>query len=164
MTMLIPILLPLLLGAIAFRLGLDARASRARIKDLEKDPSRSSSLIHLLRSIEKEVDDAVAGMLEAPPVTSETQLSDSETPSPTSERQISTPVTPDTSSPPVLTETQHKIIASINSLPQLEKHFAFIHPVLNAHAVIISRDVKRFDAHRKGEGILRHWADRFELH
>ncbi|KAF8512920.1 putative serine esterase-domain-containing protein, partial [Gautieria morchelliformis] len=171
-TMLFPFLLPLILGAVVFRLGLDARASRARIKDLEMDPSSSSSLIHLLYSIEREVDDAVADLLDDPPLAPETPSpGGSEPPSPSSETEpddvqtdTDTPVTPDTSSPPVLTETQHKIIASLNSLPQLHKHFAFIHPVMNSHAVIISRDVKRFDLHRKGEGVLRHWADRFELY
>ena len=159
-TLLIPILLPLLVGAVAFRLGLDARASRARIKHLEKDPSSSGSLIHILHSIEKEVDDVVADMLDDPQLTSETQSSSSES---ESDVQGRAPRTAATSTPPILTDAQQRIIATINSLPQLQKHFAFIHPVMNSHAVIVSRDVKRFEGHRKGEGVLRHWADRFQL-
>lgn len=154
--MLIPVLLPLLIGALAFRLSLDARASRARIKHLEKDPSSSSSLIHILHSIETEVDDVVADMLDDPQFTSETQSSGSES-------ESDGKSTPPTLLPPILTESQHRIVAAFNTLPQIQKHFAFIHPVLNSHPVIISRDVKRFEGHRKGEGVLRHWADRFEL-
>jgi len=158
--LLMPVLLPLLIGVIAFRLGLDARASRARIKHLEQDPSSGSSLIKILHSIEKGVDDAVADILDPPQLTSETQSSISESESDVQGRVSRTPAT---ASPPILTETQHRIIASMNSLPQLQKHFAFIHPVMNSHAVIVSRDAKRFEGHRKGEGVLRHWADRFEL-
>ena len=61
----------------------------------------------------------------------------------------------------VLSDVQKKIVAWLNTLPGLKKELAFIHPVRNAHAVIISRDVKRFPSHRQGEGVIRHWADHF---
>lgn len=163
-TLLVPILVPVLIGVLVCRLGLDARASRARIKLLEKDPSSNDRLINMLHSIEKEVDDVVADILDDPQQSSEPQSSESE-----SESNMKVQAQAQAQAPmpsigqPDLTPTQHRIIASLNLLPQLKKHFAFIHPVMNSHAVIVSRDVKRFEVHRRGEGVLRHWADRFEL-
>ena len=61
----------------------------------------------------------------------------------------------------VLSDVQKKIVAWLNTLPGLKKERAFIHPVRNSHAVIISRDVKRFPGHKQGEGVIRHWADHF---
>jgi hypothetical protein len=150
---LIPILVPVFISILIFRLGLDARASRARIRLLEKDPSSSGRLINMLRSIEKEVDDAVADMLDDPQPSSDKEAqaeNENEAPAPSVAQ-------------PVLTRTQQLVLTSLNSLPQLQKHLTFIHPVRNSHAVIVSRDVKRFEIHKRGAGILRHWADRFEL-
>ncbi len=61
----------------------------------------------------------------------------------------------------VLSEAQRRIVVWLNTLPGLKKELAFIHPAANSHGVIISRDVKRFPAHREGEGLIRHWADHF---
>jgi len=158
-TLLVPVLLPVVLFMLLFRLGLDARASRARIRLLERDPSSSGRLINMLRSIEKEVDDVVADMLDDPQ-----QSSDKES---GVQAQVESDNENDAPAPsvaqPVLTRTQQLVLSSLNSLPQLQKHFAFIHPVRNSHAVIVSRDVKKFEYHKRGEGVLRHWADRFEL-
>ncbi|PVF98129.1 DUF676-domain-containing protein [Serendipita vermifera] len=64
--------------------------------------------------------------------------------------------------PEVLTPIQLNIIDTLNTLP-IEKYAAHFPGVFNAHAVIISRDVKRFPFHKRGEGVLRHWADHFIL-
>ncbi|KAF8519044.1 DUF676-domain-containing protein [Hysterangium stoloniferum] len=142
----IPVLFPVMVGVLAVRLGLDARASRARIRLLETDPSRTDTLSNMLRSIEKNVDDAVADILDDPG-------------EPITESETSAPATHET----ILTARQHRMATSLNSLPQLRKHFVFIHPITNSHATIVSRDVKRFVLHKRGEGVLRHLAHNFEL-
>ena len=64
---------------------------------------------------------------------------------------------------PIFTDSQLEMVASLNALPNLRKEMAFFDHVRNSHAMIVSRDVKRFEFHKKGESVLRHWADRFEL-
>jgi hypothetical protein len=65
---------------------------------------------------------------------------------------------------PILTDRQKQMVKNINEgVPKLQKVLAYIHPVRNAHAIIVSRDVKRFELHRMGEGVLRHFADHFVL-
>ena len=63
---------------------------------------------------------------------------------------------------PILTPLQRKIAAALNKLP-LKKEQVYIHSVRNSHAIIVCRDVKRFELHRQGEGVVRHWADHFIL-
>ena len=162
-TALLPILFPVLIAVLIFRLGLDAHASRARIKLLEKDASSSGRLVNMLRFLEKQVDDAVADMLDDPHQSSDTHPSSDKESETLPEAEAETDVPALSVTQPVLTRTQLLVLASLNSLPQLRKHLAFIHPVRNSHAVIVSRDVKRFEHHKRGEGILRHWADRFHL-
>ena len=71
---------------------------------------------------------------------------------------------PSKSAKPIITPRQHKMIASLNRIPTLKKVSAYFHDVTpDTHAVIISRDVKRFAFHKKGEGVIRHWADGFEV-
>ena len=51
------------------------------------------------------------------------------------------------------------LVRTLNALPQMTKHMCYIDPVLNTHATIISRDVKHFDLHKRGWGVLKHLAD-----
>lgn len=60
-----------------------------------------------------------------------------------------------------LTPLQFKMIAWLNSLPQLKKERAFIENIRNSHGTIIARDVKNFEFHKVGQGVLRHWAEHF---
>ena len=53
--------------------------------------------------------------------------------------------------------------AVLNALPQLKKELAYIPNVRNSHAIIIARDIKNFEFHKMGEGVLRHWADAFVM-
>jgi len=63
---------------------------------------------------------------------------------------------------PQLKPSQRRMIRSLNAeVKQLKKYAAYIHPIRNAHGTIISRDVKNYDFHRRGEGVLLHWADTF---
>ncbi|KAH6915953.1 lipid particle protein [Coprinopsis sp. MPI-PUGE-AT-0042] len=64
---------------------------------------------------------------------------------------------------PILNEHQHQIAAWLNTLPHLKKEIAFFPDIRNAHAMIISRDVKRFPSHRRGENVIRHWAEHLEI-
>lgn len=62
-----------------------------------------------------------------------------------------------------ITDRQRRIVKNLNTLPGLEKKLAFIDLVLNSHATIIARDVKTFDFHARGHGVLRHLADHLVL-
>jgi len=64
---------------------------------------------------------------------------------------------------PLLTPMQRRCIENLNKIPQLKKERAFFKNVRNTHAMIVCRDVKRFQFHEEGEGVLRHWADHFVL-
>jgi hypothetical protein len=64
---------------------------------------------------------------------------------------------------PRITPAQRRMVAALNALPQLKKERAFIPDVTNTHGTIIARDVKNFEFHKIGEGVLRHWADAFIL-
>ena len=157
-----PVLVPLLLSLIITRLALASRASRARIKLLEKEQSSQERLVHVVGRLEREMEDAMVDMFDSP------GLSDAESsqPSlPTSPAQADLDAASKRQAKQkqdlVLSDVQKKIVAWLNALPGLKKELAFIHPVRNAHAVIISRDVKRFPSHKQGEGVIRHWADHF---
>jgi len=63
----------------------------------------------------------------------------------------------------LLTEEQQKMVRSLNTIPNMKKYRAFFTEVRNSHAIIISRDPRRFEIHEKGAEILRHWSERFEV-
>jgi len=63
----------------------------------------------------------------------------------------------------LLTEEQKKMVRSLNTVPNMKKYRALFAEVRNSHAIIISRDPRRFEIHEKGVEILTHWAERFEL-
>jgi len=65
--------------------------------------------------------------------------------------------------PSLLTEEQEKMVRSLNTIPNMKKYRALFVEVRNSHAIIISRDPRRFEIHEKGVEILKHWAERFEL-
>ncbi|KAG8978275.1 hypothetical protein FRB90_008513, partial [Tulasnella sp. 427] len=75
----------------------------------------------------------------------------------------STAATKEKQNQPLLTETQRRIISNLNTLPKLKKVYVFIDGVRNSHATIVCRDLKNFDFHKRGEGVLRYLADGFEL-
>lgn len=141
---LLPFLIPVFISLVITRLTLASRSSRARIKLLEKDASNSEKLVHILAQLERQVEDAVVDFIDDPD------------PSPAQLKKKPSP------EHPILTPLQRKIAASLNKLP-IEKKLTYIRGVRNAHAVIVCRDVKRFEAHRVGEGVLRNWADSFDL-
>ncbi|PSS31125.1 hypothetical protein PHLCEN_2v2330 [Hermanssonia centrifuga] len=158
----LPVLFPTLLTLIVVRLSLDSRSSRSRIKLLESDESYRERLANVIGHLEKQVEDAVLEYMDDPG-DSETTTDLSETPN----TAVSTTKPGKCEKKehkvvkPQVTAVQKKMIKSLNTLPNLKKELVFIHPVMNSHAVIISRDVKRFKFHAEGEGVLRHLADNF---
>lgn len=62
---------------------------------------------------------------------------------------------------PVLSTDQRQMVANLNQIKHLRKHIAFIPQYTNSHAIIVCRDPAKFPEHVEGEGVIRHWADRF---
>ncbi|KAJ7115950.1 putative serine esterase-domain-containing protein [Mycena epipterygia] len=145
----LPLLIPTVISLIIIRLSLAARSSRARIRLLESDASNTQKLRHVLAQLEKQVEDAVVDLIDDD--AGGEPLSDPERALAKCKQEQ-----------PVLTPMQRRIAASLNRLP-LKKERAYFPSARNSHAVIICRDVTRFEAHRAGEGVLRHWADSFIL-
>ncbi|KAI0766616.1 putative serine esterase-domain-containing protein [Trametes elegans] len=178
MIALTPILVPVVLTLVLTRLSLASKKSRLRIKQLEKDETGAERLVHIIGSLEREVEDAVVDMFDsadgadapaptsASPSTTSLPANPTRTPSPDSPADSATALSAGAGQAGaqheaglVLNETQRKLVGWLNTLPGLKKELVFIHPVRNSHGAIICRDVKRFPSHRLGEGVLRHWAD-----
>ena len=151
------------------RLALSARSSRKRIMLLEKDTSASGRLAQVVGELERQMEDAVVDFIDSsssyrdessaasnlsPPFENSNERDSEARDNATKAKRAAEPH---------LTERQYKMIASLNALPQLKKERIFLDPMRNSHATIISRDVQSFEFHRKGEGVLRHWADHFIL-
>jgi hypothetical protein len=163
---LLPLLIPIGISFTVLRLSWKSHNSRARIKMLEKDESNRQKLIHILANLEKQVEDAVADLIDNPSPDSDAESQQIIKPQARSLPPVSVRADDDQKAPPppqILTPLQLKIAASLNTLPHLKKERAFIQRVRNSHAVIVCRDVKRFPVHRAGEGVVRYWADQFEL-
>jgi hypothetical protein len=128
------------------RFSLATRSSRARIKVLEAEVQGGGrkTLLNLVDQLEMEMEEAVVDLIDDP------------NPSPMYQP-------PSVSKAHPIISPTHKIIASwLNKLP-INKELAFFPAIRNAHAIIISRDVKRFEIHRQGESVIRHWANSFIL-
>ncbi|KAI0358083.1 DUF676-domain-containing protein [Trametes cingulata] len=166
-----PVLIPLFFTLVITRLSLASHASRTRIKKLEKDESSTERLVHIIGSLEREVEDAVVDMFDnsgSPDASSSeptlAAIASEETSLDAQGEVARSSDTPAERDPGlVLNELQRKMVTWLNTLPGLKKELVFIHPVRNSHATIISRDVKRFPSHKLGEGVLRHWADHFVM-
>lgn len=161
-----PILFPTFISLAILRLSLSSRASRRRIKLLEGEDAFKTRLVNVLAGMEKEVEDVLVDMMNDPgsaarddPAAAATTTTISASPA----TGASEAKDKKDKKGPVLTPVQRQCATWLNTLPNLKKEVVFIHPTLNAHAVIISRDPARFPAHKDGEGVLRHWADHFEL-
>ncbi|KAH9066842.1 DUF676-domain-containing protein [Lactarius vividus] len=143
-TVLIPILLPIILTLVLIRISISSYHSRSRIRLLEsEDASATQRLVHVFGRLERRVEDIVVDLADDPA-----------TPVPLPNgNQTALRVTP----------AQRRMVAALNTLPQLKKERAFITDVMNSHATIIARDIKNFEFHKIGEGVLRHWADAFIL-
>ncbi|KAA1476638.1 hypothetical protein DENSPDRAFT_843656 [Dentipellis sp. KUC8613] len=192
----LPILLPTLLTMVLVRFTLASRSSRSRIRLLEKDESASERLVHVLASIERQMEDAVVDFMDdssfgvdgradeergtqsASPTATvnagdapQNGHADAGDKHPRSQRPpgegtgtgSSGDEDRDAKDAPRISAGQRRMIAALNTLPQLKKERAFIDNIRNAHGSIIARDVQTFEFHKIGWGVLRHWADHFVL-
>ncbi|KAE9399538.1 DUF676-domain-containing protein [Gymnopus androsaceus JB14] len=183
----LPLLIPVFITLVLFRFTKASKSSRARIKLLEKksEDSGSGSLMKALSHLERQIEDAVADAIDDPGSVSSTSTSPrsssplssgTSTPAPTSnstppltsppsllDPESSPSPNPKKSGQPILTPLQKTICGRLNSIPHLKKERAFIDGVRNSHATIVSRDVRNFEFHRVGEGVLRFWMDKFEV-
>jgi len=142
----IPILIPLFISLAVFRLSRASKSSRARIKQLEEEAHSAGQekLSDILAELEFEVEEAVVDFIDNPV-------------SPSYQSKESSPA-----QQPILTPNHKKIVNYLNLLP-IKKNLAYFPGIRNSHAVIVSRDVERFEFHREGEGLIRHWANSFIL-
>lgn len=62
-----------------------------------------------------------------------------------------------------LTPAQRRMARALNALPRLAKHMVYLDPMRNSHATIVARDVNGYPFHKRGWGVLQHWADGFVL-
>jgi len=137
---LLPILVPMFVSLAILRFMRASRTSRVRIKELEREAHSGGrqTLMHVFAELEREVEGAMVDLIDNPDPTSSYQ--------PEVSKQH-----------PIITPNHNRIATWLNSLP-IKKELAFFPTVRNSHAMIVCRDVKRFDIHRLGEGVVRHWA------
>jgi hypothetical protein len=162
---LLPILIPVFLSLAILRLGLAARRSQSRIMLLESEPATAGSrLIHAVAEMERAVESAVVNMAENQPGSPETRPTSPAQglDSSVADTQHGHPTAPQKGAP-VLNATQLEIAAKLNTLPQLEKKLVCIEPARNSHAIIVARDPTNFAWHVEGWGVIRCWADSFEV-
>lgn len=166
---LLPILIPIVLIIVPTRFLLSSRSSWARVRLLESDQDNiTRRLVTIWAKMERAIEDAVEDVVEEKIL-----------PAGDSERRRSSPTITDDYAPirtlsktaisseavkaqPLLTPAQFRMISSLNSLPNLTKHIAFIHSVRNSHGVIVCRNMAMKE-HHKGVGVLKKWVDGLEL-
>ena len=136
--------MPVVLSLVLIRISISSYHSRSRIRLLESEgASATQRLVHVFGQLERQVEDIVVDMVDDP---------------------VSSPNGNQTSKIVLrTTPAQRRMVAALNALPQLKKERAFIGDVMNSHGTIIARDVKNYEFHKIGEGVLRHWADAFIL-
>lgn len=163
---LLPILMPILAGLVLLELAINSRASKRRIKILERDAPAAT----LWREVHQKVGETIADMVENPTgaleeVVASQSHTGTRTPSPANDADggLRSAAPQKQKGAPVLTPLQHQIVANLNSIPHLKKHIAFVPHYLSSHALIVCRDPAQFPSHEEGKGVLRHWADRFEF-
>lgn len=142
---LLPVIIPTIISMVFVRFALASRSSRARIRTLEKEAQKGNrqALIDLVAEIEKEMEEAVVELIDNPD------------PTPIYQPKVS-------KEHPIITPNHKKIAQWLNTLP-LQRELVYFPAVRNSHAMIVARDVQRFEAHRAGEAVLRHWATSFIL-
>jgi len=139
---LLPLIVPIIIILVFARFAVKTQVSRSRIKLLEKEAfgRKQKALLHVLAEIEREVEDAVADLV------------DSSDPVPVYQ----------TPTHPVISANHRKIVSWLNTLP-IHKEFAYFEDVSDSHAMIVCREVETFEFHRLGEPIVKHWAAHFVM-
>ncbi|KIM52462.1 hypothetical protein SCLCIDRAFT_1223740 [Scleroderma citrinum Foug A] len=159
---LLPVLIPAILSLVLVRFSISSKKSRARVQSLEANSSARERLIHIIAKLEREIESTALDAYEHPggPLFINSRSDDSELlpEMKTTQCQPRSHFSPR----PLLTPGQLRCIENLNKIPRLKKTLVFFEDVPNSHGMIISRDLK-FEHHRKGEAVLRHWADHFEV-
>jgi hypothetical protein len=166
---LLPILFPTFICLALIRLSIQSHQSRGRVRHLEAQSTRER-LVHIIGQLESELESAAVDLYDDPagtpiatsPIPGANPADPTNPSEPTKENgKKSRSKLP--SYQPLLTPGQLQCIENLNKIPQLKKERAFFEGVRNSHAMIVCRDPKMFKQHLEGEGVLRHWADHFEL-
>ncbi|KAG6334672.1 hypothetical protein ID866_4421 [Astraeus odoratus] len=162
---LLPVLIPAFFSLLLVRFSISSKKSKTRVQSLEGDSSARGRLVHIVARLEREIEAAALDVYDDPgrPSYPDPSLSGSETPQLVPESTV-VPSRSRYFSPlrPLLSSTQLRCMENLNKTPQLKKTLVFFAGVANSHAMIVCRDLK-IELHRKGEPVLRHWADHFEL-
>jgi hypothetical protein len=170
------VLLPVVISLVLVRFSMDARKSRGRIKILESDESYSERLIEIVGRMEKRIEGMVVDYMDEPggnvsrseepaaharaPGSSTTLTATLTATAPGVGKEVQAVVKAQTGG---ISDLQRRMVKHLDALPNLERKLAFIDMVFNSHAVIVARDVKRFQFHTRGHGVLRHLADHMLL-
>lgn len=169
--------MPLLAGLLFYRFSKSSKLSRARIRAIEGSESYQQRLIHMFSDLENRMENAIAGVVhDVAEIGINTPASRTAQPGPVGGKiepkangnadntaDITPPLTSQAQQGSFLTNEQKEMVRLLNTIPNMKKHRVFFTEVRNSHAIIISRDPRRFEIHEKGVEVLKHWADRFEL-
>lgn len=166
---LLPILFPTFICLALIRLSFQSHQSRGRLRHLEADSARDK-LIHIIGKLESELESVAVDLYDDPagtpksasPIPGADSADKTNSAAPTKGKEKKSRSKPPPYQP-LLTPGQLQCIENLNKIPQLKKERAFFEGVRNSHAIIVCRDPKLFKHHLEGEGVLRHWADHFEL-
>lgn len=166
---LLPILFPTFICLALIRISFQSHQSRGRLRHLEAQSTRDR-LVHIIGKLESELESVAVDLYDDPagtPVVTSAipgaDLADESSPTEPTKGQGKKSRSKPPPYQPLLTPGQLQCIENLNKIPQLKKERAFFEGVRNSHPVIVCRDSKMFKHHLEGEGVLRHWADHFEL-
>lgn len=134
----LPFLTIPILSYVIYRFSADSKASKERIKQFESEESYQQRLATVFQKLERELESAVVQTVDSP-------------------EGASYPINK-SNLHPLVTPAQKRMAEWLNQLP-FQKHLAFFPGVRNSHGMIICRDSRRFEQHKRGESVVRHWAD-----
>jgi hypothetical protein len=152
----------LLLIAVTITFSVQSQRSRQRIKAMRAKTGLADRTARMQRvGIRERIEAAVEEVMVA--------VDEADAPTPTPSSPSGGPAKPvavwmsTDPQDPVMTPAQLRMIANLDSIAHLRKHYAYFPKARNSHAVIVCRDPKQFPAHEEGRIVLRHWADGFRL-
>lgn len=158
---LLPFLIPAFLSLLIVKFTIASKKSQTRLQILEADSARER-LSRIVAELERKIETATLDAYEDPGL-----LLSIDPPSRPSGKLVprATSTGLETSCHAIshFTPGQLECLENLNKIPRLRKTLAFIADVDNAHPLIVCRSDVKIEHHRKGEGVLRHWADHFEL-
>lgn len=182
-----PVVIPLFLCLVVYKLQSGARSSNKRVKQIEKDwiegkgHLQDKELVyneeHERSRIQEVLTDTIRGVaednVELPDLHNHPHHENGATNGDAirKPRETTTPLalalTPEArqylaKKEVPLTSTQKAIQDNLNSIPGLRKHLVFFDNVVNSHAIIVCR-TPSIEVHRRGKVVIQHYADHFQL-